>query len=175
MRQENDLYVTPQWCIEGLFEIINFKHLKDNCQWYFAEPCKGTGAIYDHFPVGSEFAEISLGVDYLKHTWKQRPDCIITNPPFYLAKEFVEKSLIEADVVIHLLRLGFLGSYDRFSLLSKNKPNHLIVMSDRPKFVNNKTDMQDVAWFVWDKKGLLELEDPFYFIEDKTKKRRNKS
>jgi hypothetical protein len=173
MRQPNDFYPTPQWCVDELFAIINFSHLRDNCQWRFAEPCRGTDAIYNRLPVGSEYAEITFGIDYLQHQWRSRPDCIITNPPFSLAKEFVEKSLKESDVVIQLLRLGFLGSYNRYKFLSDNRPDHLIVMSDRPKFSGNGTDMSDVAWFIWDKKKLLDLKEPFYFIIDKSKKRKN--
>ncbi len=82
---EKEYYPTPQWCIEGLFQLIDFKNLVDE-GWTFAEPCKGKAeAIYQHFPEGSEYCEIQEGVDYLEHEWKERPDCIITNPPFSLA------------------------------------------------------------------------------------------
>ena len=64
-------------------------------------------AIYQHFPDGSEYCELEEGKDYFTHEWKTKPDIIITNPPFKLALEFLQKSLQEADVCIYLLRLGF--------------------------------------------------------------------
>lgn len=66
-------------------------------------------------------------------------DCIITNPPYSLAEEFLRKSLEIAPVVCFLLRLNFLGSQKRAAFLSKNPPD-VYVLSERPSFVNGKTD-----------------------------------
>lgn len=163
-RPLNDFYPTPQKCIEGLFSVIDFKNLKEE-GWIFAEPCKGLySAIYQHFPVDSEYCELEEGKDYFTHTWEHTPDIIITNPPFKLALEFLEKSLAEADVCIYLLRLGFLESKKRREFHKRNPPNHLIVLSERPSFVAGGTDKTAYAWYVYDPNNKLGLTQPFYFI-----------
>jgi len=163
-RREHDYYPTPEYCIQSLFSVIDFKNLKD--EMTFAEPCRGEAqAIYKHLPEGSQYCELSEGKDYLKSTWEQRPDCIITNPPFSLAVEFLEKSLGEADVSIYLLRLGFLESKVRLGFHQKNPVNHLIVLSKRPSFTGNgRTDGTGYAWFVYDPKGKLGLTSPIYVV-----------
>ena len=93
-----------------------------------------------------------------------RPDIIITNPPFKLAMEFLEKSLKEADVCIYLLRLGFLESKKRREFHQKNPPTNLIVLSERPSFVAGGTDKTAYAWYVYDPKNRLGLSQPFYFV-----------
>ena len=163
-RPENDYYPTPQKCIEALFQVIDFHNLKDE-GWTFAEPCKGlAAAIYQHFPEDSEYCELDEGKDYFNSTWENKPDIIITNPPFKLAKEFLEKSLQEADVCIYLLRLGFLESKKRLEFNQQNPPTNLIVLSARPSFVAGGTDKTAYAWYVYDPKQRLGLTQPFYFV-----------
>ena len=89
-RPTSDYYPTPQKAINSLFSVIDFKNLKEE-GWVFAEPCRGEAeAIYRHFPEGSEYCELEEGKDYFSHEWENRPDIIITNPPFKLAMEFLE-------------------------------------------------------------------------------------
>lgn len=163
-RPDNDFYPTPQKCIDNLFGIIDFKNLVEE-GWTFAEPCRGlANAIYQHFPEGSEYCELDEGIDYFNSSWKRKPDAIITNPPFKLALQFLEKSLQECDVCIYLLRLGFLESKKRREFHKNNPPNHLIVLSERPSFVGGGTDKTAYAWYVYDPKNRLGLTQPFYFV-----------
>lgn len=163
-RPESDYYPTPASAIQALFSVIDFANLKDE-EWIFAEPCKGeAAAIYQHFPVGSEYCELEEGKDYFTNEWEKRPDIIITNPPFKHALEFLQKSLREADVNIYLLRLGFLESVRRREFHQKNPPTNLVVLSKRPSFVGNKTDKTAYAWYVYDPKQRLGLTQPFYFV-----------
>lgn len=163
-RPESDYYPTPQKAINGLFEVIDFHNLKEE-GFTFAEPCKGAAAaIYQHFPEGSEYCELEEGKDYLTGTWANRPDIIITNPPFKIAMEFLDKSLQEADVCIYLLRLGFLESKKRREFHKKNPPTNLIILSERPSFVAGGTDKTAYAWYVYDPRQKLGLTQPFYFV-----------
>ena len=163
-RPASDYYPTPQKCITSLFEIIDYKNLVEE-GFTFAEPCRGeASAIYRHFPQGSQYCELEEGIDYLTHTWETTPDIIITNPPFKIAMEFLEKSLNEADVSIYLLRLGFLESKKRRDFHKKNPPTNLIVLSERPSFVAGGTDKTAYAWYVYDPKNRLGLSQPFYFV-----------
>lgn len=159
-RRENDVYETPEWAVQALLDLIPINPL-----WTYMEPCRASGRFYRHMPLGSAWGEIREGVDYLKTKYPNRVDCIITNPPYLLAQAFVTKALEESDVVIMLLRLGFLESQTRNEWWQKNKPTSLLVLSQRPSFTEDgKTDGAGYAYFVWDKKNRLNLE-PFYFLE----------
>lgn len=76
-------------------------------------------------------------------------DVIITNPPFYLAEEFVRKALSCATHVAMLLRLAFLETRKR-EAINREHPADVYVLSRRPSFINNgATDATAYGWFVW--------------------------
>ena len=159
-RNAYDEYVTPEWCAEGLYDLIPFPE-----DWTYLEPCRNSasGVFYSRMPLGSAWGEIQEGVDYL-NTEYNHVDCIITNPPYSLAREFVDKALKDADVVIMLLRLNFLESKARFEWWFDNAPTTVITISKRPSFQSNgRTDGQAYAYFVWDKKNRLDL-PPFMWL-----------
>lgn len=166
-RPLDDFFATPDWCIRGLLDIVDV-HGLGLLGYNFFEPCKGSGSIYKYFPDNSGYCCLEEDKDYLKADIGYDPDkIIITNPPFKLALEFLDKSLQEAKVVIYLLRLNFLGSGGRFDFFTKYPPNHAVVLSDRPSFTpDGKTDNCDYAWLIYDEAGVLELKQAFYFIED---------
>lgn len=157
-RRAYDVYETPEECVDALFRLVPVDISKK-----YLEPCRASGRIYNRLPIGSAWGEIREGVDYLQTTYP-KVDFVITNPPYSLAQEFVDKALTEAPVVIMLLRLGFLESNKRKEWLNENKPTSLIVLSKRPSFTGDgKTDGSGYAWFVWDKENKLDLQ-PFYFV-----------
>jgi len=159
-RKPMDVYETPEWAVKALFNVLPI-----NPHWTYMEPCRASGRFYKHMPLGSAWAEIREGVDYLTTEYPNHVDCIISNPPYSLAQQFVTKSLEDADVVIMLLRLGFLESQTRNEWWQDNKPSSLMVLSQRPSFTDDgKTDGSGYAYFIWDKKNRLGLE-PFYFLE----------
>ncbi len=87
--------------------------------------------------------------DFLKHDERLRFDVIITNPPFYLAEEFVRKALACADHVAMLLRLAFLESRKREQFHQQHRAD-VYVLSRRPSFMaNGATDSCAYGWFVW--------------------------
>lgn len=129
-RQPHDLYPTPAPPIDALLSVMRYSPLR-----HFHEPCKGTGAIYDRVQcLRKSYCEIAEGIDYLTHTPPHQYDLIITNPPFSLALEFLQKSLQEADTVCYLLRLNFLGSQKRRVFWQANRPSHVLVLPERPVF-----------------------------------------
>jgi hypothetical protein len=76
-------------------------------------------------------------------------DVIITNPPFYLAEDFVRKALTHATHVVMLLRLAFLETRKR-EALHREHPSDVYVLSRRPSFLaNGATDNSAYAWFHW--------------------------
>lgn len=161
-RKEYDVYETPEWAVKCLFDLIPIRK-----GWTYMEPCRASGRFYNELPIGSAWGEIREGVDYLNTSY-ERVDCIITNPPYSLAQEFVEKAHNDADVVIMLLRMGFLESMRREEFWKKYPLDNLITLSKRPSFTEDgKTDGAGYAFFVWDPKKKLNLANPFYWVSPK--------
>lgn len=158
-RKAFDLYETPEWAVKAFLKLVPIR--KD---WKYLEPCRASGRFYNEMPIGSAWAEIREGVDYL-NTEYNRVDCILTNPPYSLAQEFVEKGHKDADVIIMLLRLGFLESIRREEFWKEYGLDHLVTLSKRPSFTEDgKTDGAGYAFFIWDRHNRLGLKKPYYWI-----------
>lgn len=166
LRQEHDVYPTPAWVTRRLLENSD---LPRNGTWL--EPAVGDGGILnvvretnpeivwhtcDIRPVPDIGAANHISGDYLE--WasntevKARPKytCILTNPPFSLAMEFVQASLPLAYSVVMLLRLAFLESEDRNAWVRQNMPDYIYVLPNRQGgTVDGKTDNSAYAWFHW--------------------------
>lgn len=81
--------------------------------------------------------------------WQGFVDLIITNPPYTKAQSFIEYAKPRCNTLILLLRINFLASMKRHSFWDDHKPDTLFVLSKRPSFDGNGTDMTEYAWFVW--------------------------
>ena len=170
-RLPNDDYQTPPPPIRALLA-----HVKPFGR--FLEPCRGSGnileAVRPYVTLASAF-ELSEGSDFLgPMVLERRYDWIITNPPFSLACEFIERSLILAEHVAMLLRLNFLESEERRAWWQPRLPTALYALSQRPGFLDrhgrrvlNKhgkpgVDSCGYAWFVWSAlyQGIHVIGDP---------------
>jgi len=168
-RLENDGYQTPVETVKAIMPFIDFRKFP-----HVLEPCKGEGNIYDQIDgkiCHKSYCEITSkpnepdadrrGADYLK-TDVFFTTIIITNPPFSLWREFLTKSLSEADTVIYLLRLNVLGSGSRTNrrdFWNANKPTHLFPLQERPSFTGNGTDRTDYAWYAWDRGNRIKTKE----------------
>ena len=88
---------------------------------------------------------------------------IVTNPPYRIAKEFVEHALEIIDdgrKVAMFLKLTFLESKSRRTLFEKYPPKRIWVFSERVQCAKNgdfETYKQGVgtavayAWYIWEK------------------------
>ena len=152
-RVDNDFYPTPDNVVFTLLENLKIKDTD-----LFLEPCKGTGIIYDNISLPSNqkyWAELSKGVDYLTTDFNNKFDLIITNPPFSLTEEFINKSfseLSDTGTLIYLQRVNFLGSKKRKGLWEGiGFPNKLPIIIPRPKFIKGGSDSCEYGWYIWDK------------------------
>jgi len=97
-----------------------------------------------------------LNVDIAKFLG-EKPDIIITNPPFSHALEITQKAIEDINddgYVVMLLRLNFLGSKKRFEFFQTNSPEYCFVHSKRMCFTENgATDSIEYAHFIWRKRG----------------------
>ncbi len=139
-RLTQDRYYTPASAIDPMLPLLRLDEVES-----FVEPCRGGGAIYDRIHAPRKgYAEIDEGIDYLNaQMLSAYVNLIVTNPPFSLALDFLQKSLTEADTVVYLLRLNFLASQTRKPFWQRYQPSHVFVLSERPVF----------AWYCKDRKG----------------------
>jgi len=123
----------------------------------FLEPCRADGNIYNQIvlPESQKYwAELRDGVDYLSTGYPQ-VDIIVTNPPFSLTCEFLEKSLGELSptgTLAYLQRVNYLGSIGRLPFWERvGFPNKFAVTVPRPSFVKGKNDSCEYAWYIYDR------------------------
>lgn len=157
-RRADDFYETPAWCVRAILPHLNIESVCD--------PCCGEGALLDSvrdswrvptfgIEIDPKRALIASGRHFMRACgdafllpW---PDLqIITNPPYSLAQEFIERA---ARHVPHrdrafLLRLNFLGSQRR-AQLHRDMPADIFVLPRRPSFTGKGTDATEYAWYVW--------------------------
>lgn len=180
--KENDYFVTPVWAIEQFLEEWNhdtgaLDHVLNLSNGIVMDPCAGGDDKYPmSYPTALEkwgFEEgknlITIDIrqdsramikgDFLKLAPEIRPeirpDIIITNPPFYLAKEIIEHSLRIVKPwghVIMLLRLNYFGSQKRGPWFKRHMPIDSYVHSKRMGFYPErprKTDSIEYMHAVW--------------------------
>lgn len=153
-RMERDAYPTPGWAVEAMAEKIVWHGGIANV----LEPCIGTGVIADvllsNYVDSVDWAEIEQGRDFLTYEFGRKFDFVVTNPPFSLAKEFIDRSLTLANCVIMLLPLSFMGSKKRRDWWRSHPYTAIFYLSQRPSFTNDgKTDSECYAWVVFDSTG----------------------
>lgn len=142
------------------------------------EPCVGGGhianAINDFYTTKREITGMDLVdrgypgtivADFLTYKTDKKYEGIITNPPYSLAKEFVEKGmeLLEDDGQMAMfLKIQFLEGAKRKELFDKYPPKYIYVFRNRmatwnsglekdPKTGKRWATTMCHAWFVWEK------------------------
>jgi len=100
----NDLVMTPRNVAKTM---IDFYDVKSDDK--VLDPCRGEGAFYDQYPMcEKEWCEINEGRDFFE--WDEKVDWIITNPPYSIFPQFMEKCFDVADNVALLIPLSKLVS-----------------------------------------------------------------
>lgn len=156
-----DPYFTPP---EASTALLNLEAPK-SIVW---EPAAGNGAIsrvlsqHGLKVVSSDITsygnpEVTAGVDYLKEPLPEGVQSIITNPPYKLAQQFLEKALQEVPFVALLLRTNFLESVSRLPLFRRAPPSRVWISSRRLPMMHRQgwegpeaPSNTCFAWFVWD-------------------------
>ena len=143
-RPELDFFATNPAAVEMLMDIYRFN------KGSFLEPCVGKGHISDvikrRYP-NSTIVNLDIvdrgypdtvEQDFLSYDTEQRFDNIITNPPYSLAKEFVEKGislLASGGKMAMFLKIQFLESQKRANLFRKYPPKYFYVNNNLPRLV----------------------------------------
>lgn len=159
----DDLYETPPVATQALLRAESLPHRI----W---EPACGPGSIVTvlrdagHEVIAGDLVDYGCplstsGIDFLMETRApMKVECIVTNPPYKLAGEFVAKALDLCPKVIMLLRLAFLESDRRRPILDCGRLARVHVfrkrlpMMHRHGWEGTKTNSgMAFAWFVWDR------------------------
>ncbi len=158
-RKERDLYETPEWVTLALVP-----HLpKLGCVW---EPASGTGKMVRPLEDSGFLvvhSDIADGTDFLQQTKAMgRPDGIITNPPYALAQEFIERALEfmagpQQGLVAMLLRTDYDHAKTRQHLFSGCKAfAKKLVLTKRIVWFESAEKSAapsfNHAWYIWDHK-----------------------
>ena len=172
-RVENDYYATNPKAVEMLFERYE---VRGNT---FLEPCVGGGHIAKAVDklIGDKLEETTyldivdrgypntIVKDFLQYKTNKRYDIIISNPPYSLAQEFIEKSLSLLSSKGHcimFLKLQFLEGAKRKEFFEKYPPKYIYVFRNRMATWNNGSEVDPNtskrwattmchAWFIWEK------------------------
>lgn len=157
-RKKSDFYETPYSITEQFLE-----REKVEQTWSILEPALGKGAIVKilkKYYTNVNFYDFDKGEDFLEKT--ECYDFIITNPPFSLAYEFIQKSkeIVNYKFAL-LLPLSYLHGKKRFDTVYSDKKfplSHIYVFTRYPMLGDPlradgkyRTGMMVYAWYVWDK------------------------
>ena len=104
----NDMVMTPRHIAKQMIDYYDKWH--DLSGRVLLDPCRGDGAFYDQYPnhCTKEWCEITEGRDFFD--WPYKVDWIITNPPYSIFPQFLEKCFEVADNVALLIPLAKLVS-----------------------------------------------------------------
>lgn len=158
-RPVGDYYSTPQSLIWVAKDIIQ-EEFQDNP---ILEPCSGNNAIYNALPdyyittndLYNEKAQYSY--DYTKQDIFNEFKYIITNPPFSIWDDFVNKAKTHCKKFMFLGRLNYFGTQSR---LEKNLWKNLKVIFPFSRYVDYQTPYREdghfhvgamaTGWFLFD-------------------------
>lgn len=167
-RVEDDYYATPYDATKMLLDSVGFTGS-------FLEPCVGGGHIaevikqyYDTEIFGSDLIDRgypnTLVTDFLTYSFDRKFDNIVTNPPYSLAQEFLEKGIEvinDNGKIAMFLKIQFLEGVKRREMFIKYPPRYIYVFSKRQNPWRNGNQVDEkgkpwastmcFAWFIWEK------------------------
>ena len=167
VRQNEDYYATDPVAIDGLKKVFDIPQNVWECSCGEGHLSKRLIEL-GHNVYSSDLVDRGYGdgnIDFLKTTTlPQGVDCILTNPPYAIAKDFVSHSLDllnDGQYCMMFLKTTFLEGKKRYSeLFSKHPPKYIFQFVSRVLCAKNG-DFQKMrdgggsavsyAWYVWEK------------------------
>jgi hypothetical protein len=166
-RHQDDYYATDPFAIDCLLRFVELPDAVWECacgEGHLSERLKK----YGHYVISTDLVDRGYNcekLDFLEQTKRPIDDtiCIVTNPPYKYAKEFVEKALSilrNGELCCMFLKLTFLEGKARKFLFNQSPPRQVLVFSERIICAKNG-DFEAVkasggsavayAWFVLEK------------------------
>ncbi len=137
IRKKNDEWYTPDYVVKLIVNDL----LDNNIKKIFCPADKKDSAfvrvLSDFFEVG--YSHIDNGFDFLDYDndFFKDYDLILTNPPFSLKNEFIDKAIKIGKPWLFLLPISVFDSKKRFELL-KNLDLSIFIFNHRINFNNSK-------------------------------------
>jgi len=169
-RVEDDFYATPEGAIKDILdrEILNGSILEPACgeghiskllkEYYPTSEIISTDLIQrdDKFNIG-----VQGNIDFLTYDYNRKFDNVITNPPFNLAQEFIERALqLSNNKVIMFAKIQLLEGTKRREMFDNTPLKYVYVFSKRQNPLRNGSPTDEkgkpwastmcFAWFVWE-------------------------
>lgn len=181
--RKDDLYESPEVAVEALLAV-------ERLPPFIWEPACGPGAIVRVLRRNGFNVWATDLVDYDCPDSESRRDfllekqtrvdvqAIVTNPPYKLAREFVEHALKMCPLVCMLLRLAFIESERRSGILDDGTLARMHVFKSRLPMMHRNGWKGPIAgsaipyaWFVWDRyhKGPVTLRRINWSYSDQSK------
>lgn len=158
-RRELDFYPTPEEVTEALIQ-TGLLGLQEGSS--VLEPACGDGAMvrvlerHGYNVIGSDLRQDCAGIGGVDFTTLAIEDdrsfeAVVTNPPFYVAEQFITQGLKAAPVVALLFKSQFWHAKRRLALFRKHPPAYVLPLTWRPDFLQREksSPTMEVAWTVW--------------------------
>ena len=171
-REQNDFYATDPKSVKQLLSVYGLNGNR------VLEPCVGNGSIANAIKefYGDKVEVTGIDIvdrgypntivkDFLTVDPKEKFDCIVTNPPYSLAEEFIRHGMDFLGVggqMCMFLKVQFLEGVGRKKLFDEFPPKYVYVFRKRANTLKNgETVNPDTgkpwstvicfAWFIWEK------------------------
>ena len=169
-RVDNDFYATPENAIRAILD-------NEKLEGSILEPSAGQGHISrllkEYYPY-SEIVSTDLvqreerfgipiqgDIDFLTYNFNRKFDNIITNPPFNIAQEFIERALeLSNNKVIMFAKIQLLEGNKRRKMFDNTPLKYVYVFSKRVNPLRNGEELDEkgkpwsstmcFAWFIWE-------------------------
>lgn len=149
-RKERDFYPTPEDVTQALIDYLSIP--KNSVIW---EPACGNGALSkvlkdNQYQVIE--TDIIKGQDFLTCD-DVKCDWVITNPPFSLSEQFIERCASTGKPFALLLKSQYWHAKSRLKLFKSVCPSHVLPLTWRPDFLagtrGKGSPFMDMIWVVW--------------------------
>lgn len=172
-----DDFPTPPWATRALCEWL-LKMGEGVADFNCREPAANRGHMvsplreYFYRVEGADIHDYGVGFPVQDYLFGPEPEAIhwtITNPPFRLAEQFIERMAATSEfgfaVIVRSAFLESVGRYER--LFSKNPPSHVLQFSERVvmhkgRLAPEGSTATAYCWLVWMDGGSTELGDTFF-------------
>lgn len=160
-----DDFPTPPWATRALCETLLARSGLGTSFMSCREPAANRGhmvkPLLEYFPevIASDVHDYGAGFDvqdYLFPGPDAQVDWTITNPPFKLAEQFIERALeFSTQGVAVIVRTAFLEGVGRFDrLFSKNRPSLILQFTERVvmhkgRLAPEGSTATTYCWIVW--------------------------
>lgn len=157
-RNKNDYYPTPLPLVVEL-EKLNLVKKSDKVLECACGEAKRISGYFNSLGYNFEEKDLIFGNDFLKDDYYDKHyDAIITNPPFSLWDNFVEKAKQISDKVIMIGRTNYFGAYQRNENGIWNHLKTVYIFNrqvaydriDEHNELKLKCGCLVTAWFYWD-------------------------